>query len=482
MRILMVASEAAPFAKTGGLADVVGALPRALRALGHEVAVFLPRYRRVDLTALRRVADSLPVDLAGTRHDASLFMAERDVPFYFFDCPPLFDREQFYGIGATDYPDNYLRFAVFCRAVFPFMRRVFLPEVVHLHDWQTGLFPVYLKTRYSTEPTFLGIRTLFTIHNLGYHGRFPRERMAEIELDSSLLRPNLLEFYGDFSFVKGGLVFSDGLSTVSRRYAQEIQTPEFGAGLDGLLRERSADLTGILNGVDYEHWTPETGEFLPAPYSVSDRAGKRVCKRHLLDEFGLPPAAMDRPLFGMVTRLDPQKGVGLVIANAGEFEALDAYLVVLGSGNKELETRLQAAAASLPGRVAVRIGYDNALAHRIEAGADAFLMPSWYEPCGLNQMYSLRYGAVPVVRATGGLDDTIEEDTGFKFSEFSEAALRSAIRTACAAYEDRDRWTAMMKIGMQKDFSWSRSAAQYAGLYRRLRRLNPAEAEPTLIT
>jgi starch synthase len=482
MRILFVASEAAPLAKTGGLADVVGSLPRALRSLGYEVAVFLPRYRLIDLAKARRVYDWLPVHLGAKRYDTSVYLIEDEVSYYLLDCPPLYDRDELYGGSDGDYSDNHIRFGVFCRAVFGIVRRVFMPHVVHLHDWQTGLVPVYLKTRFSTDPAFLGLKTLFTIHNLGYHGTFPPELMPELDLDPTLFRRDLLEFWGRFSFIKGGLVYSDMLNTVSRKYAEEIQTEEYGFGLDGLLRHRRQDLFGILNGVDYAHWNPETDTFIAANYSAERLEGKRLCKTDLLREMGLPEEAMNRPLLGIVTRLAAQKGAELIPSLGEVLESEDAYFVCLGSGDAIYERALEDMASRHPRRAAIRIGYDNALSHKIEAGSDAFLMPSRYEPCGLNQIYSLKYGTVPIVRATGGLDDTIREGTGFKFSEYSEAALKVAVRAACAAYQDREKWTAMMRRGMQQDFSWKVSAAEYAALYRQLRRgLNPERLEPTLI-
>jgi starch synthase len=482
VRVLFIASEAAPYAKTGGLADVIAALPRALRRLGVEAAVLMPRYGFIDLTHARRVYDWLPVHLAGARYDTSVYLIDDGVPHYLIDCPPLYGRPQLYGEPDTgDYPDNHLRFGVFCRAAFGVMRHLFRPHIAHLHDWQTGLAPVYLKTRFAMEPTFVGLRTLFTIHNLGYHGLFPPERMAELELDRPLYRADGLEFWGRFAFIKGGLIWSDELSTVSRRYAEEIQTPEFGFGLDGLLRARRDSLVGILNGVDYSYWNPETDPLIAANYSAADLAGKRLCKRELLHVMGLDERAIDRPVFGVVSRLVEQKGADLIAAAASEFEALDAYLVCLGSGDAYYEAVFQRMERSYPHRIAVRLGYDNRLAHQIEAGADAFVMPSRYEPCGLNQMYSLRYGTVPVVRATGGLDDTIKAETGFKFFDYSEWAFRDALRAACAAYADQGRWMEMMRRGMRENFSWDVSAARYAELYRELRPgLNPAEAGASL--
>ena len=468
LKILMVASEAAPFAKTGGLADVVGSLPAALRPYDCEVAVLIPRYRGVDITSARRIYDHLPIWLAGVSYDASLYQADAPTPFYFLDCPVLFDREGYYGNAKGDFADNAIRFAVLARAALGVARRVFRPQVLHCHDWQTGLVPVYLRSVFANDPTFLGMKTLFTIHNLGYQGLFPREELPKIGLDRRVFNVDGLEFYGKVSFIKGGLNYSDALSTVSRRYALEIQTPEYGFGLDGVLRARSSALYGIPNGVDYGNWDPSADPHIAAHYSADDLSGKRTCKKDLLRVFGLPERAMKRPLLGVVSRLTSQKGTELLIEIAAELAAGDMYLVVLGSGDFDYENRLQQAAADDPDHIAVRLGYDEALAHKIEAGADMFLMPSHYEPCGLNQVYSLRYGTVPIVRATGGLDDTIEEGTGFKFQEYSAEALLAAIQAASAGFEDRATWEALMRRGMQKDFSWRVSAAQYAALYRSL--------------
>jgi starch synthase len=468
IKVLMVASEAAPFAKTGGLADVVGSLPGALRDFDCEVAVLIPRYRRVDLSAARRVYDSLPIWLGGTVHQASLYQVDAATPFYFLEAPSLYDRDGYYGDSTGDYPDNAIRFAVLARAALAVARRVFRPQILHCHDWQTGLVPVYLRTVFAYDPTFLGLKTLFTIHNLGYQGLFPPSMLPRVGLDRRVFNMDGLEFFGKMSFMKGGLNFSDALSTVSQRYAAEIQTEEYGFGLDGVIRARSAELHGILNGVDYKNWNPATDPYLAAHYSPDDLSGKRECKRELLQEFALPEAALDRPLVGVVSRLASQKGTDLIIEIVPQLVKDDLCLVLLGSGAAEYEAELRKIAAEYPNRVAVRIGYDEALAHKIEAGADMFLMPSQYEPSGLNQLYSLRYGTVPVVRATGGLDDTIDEGTGFKFHEYSALALLTAVRAASAAFRDRKRWETMMRRGMRKDFSWRVSAAEYAALYRRL--------------
>ena len=464
----MVSSEAAPLAKTGGLADVVGSLPTALRALGDDVAVVIPRYGSIDSKRARLVWDRLAVYLGPERFDIAIYLAAAEYPLYLVDCPPLYDRKGFYGEAGMDYPDNHIRFAVLARAALAVARFLFRTDIFHCHDWQAGLVPAYLRSTFAGDPTYLGSKTLFTIHNLGYQGLFPKAALAEVALDPALFGPDRLEFFGRVSYIKGGIEFADALNTVSPTYAREIQTPEYGFGLDGALRARADVLSGILNGADYREWDPATDPLIPARYSVENLEGKRVCKRELLAELGLPPEALDRPLLGIISRFTPQKGADILAETVDRLAARDLYLVALGKGDPEYEEFFERMAAEYPGRVAVRIAFDDALAHRIEAGADIFLMPSRYEPCGLNQLYSLRYGTIPVVRATGGLDDTIEESTGFKFREYSGAALWTAVEAAVEAFSDADSWRAMMRCAMVKDFSWRVSAAAYSALYRRL--------------
>jgi starch synthase len=465
-KVLMVASEATPFAKTGGLADVIGSLPAALQAIGIEVAVLLPRYPAAALEGGRRIYDRLQVWLSGTLYDSSVYQIGH---YYFLDCPELYDRDGLYGTARGDYPDNHIRFAVLSRAALEVARRIFRPQVIHCHDWQSGMVAAYLRTAVNGDPTFIGIKTLFTIHNLGYQGLFPKSALADIGIDAALFHPEGVEFFGKVSFMKAGIVYSDALSTVSKAYAREIQTPEYGFGLDGLLRRRSGVLSGIVNGVDYSTWNPETDPNLAAPYSAADLSGKRKCKQALLREFGLTSeAAQARPLIGIVSRLASQKGADLIADVGEDLAKMNLSLVALGSGDAKYEKLLLDLAQAHPLKIAVRIGYDDGLAHRIEAGSDMFLMPSRYEPCGLNQIYSLRYGTIPVVRATGGLDDTIDEDTGFKFQEYSGAALLSAIREALAEFQKPEKWSVRMQMGMAKDFSWNVSAHEYARLYLNL--------------
>jgi len=462
-RILMVASEAAPFAKTGGLADVLGSLPPALARLGNEVAVVIPRYRSVPPA---EAILTLPIRVGPNGFQIAIQETVRQgVRYLFVDCPRLYDRAGIYGEAGIDYPDNHIRFAALSQAAIGVARGLFRPDVFHAHDWQAGLLPVYLRENLALDPTFSGVRCVFTIHNLGYTGDFPAARVAEIGLPRALFHSEGLEFFGQLSFLKAGIVWADAVNTVSPTYAREIQTPEFGFRMDGLLRSRAAKLSGILNGVDYEEWNPETDKRLPAWYSAADLAGKRVCKAELLGEMDLP-IDLDRPVIGIVSRFAEQKGMDLVAAVAAADSPLEkAALVVLGSGDRGLEAAFRELASAYPWRVAARVGYDENMAHLIEAGSDMFLMPSRYEPCGLNQIYSLRYGTVPVVRATGGLQDTVEAQTGFKFKGLSAGELAQAIAAALEAFEDKPGWMARMRRGMAKDFSWDASAVEYQRLY-----------------
>ncbi len=463
----MLASEAVPFAKVGGLADVVGSLAPALRLLGHDVAVVLPRYRNVPLDGARRIYDDLRVWFGPASFTSRVYLVEHRVPYYLVDCPPLYERDGIYGVAGADHPDNHIRYAVLARAALTLIRHVFRPSILHCHDWQASLAPVYLRTIFRHDPTFATLKTVLTIHNLGYQGIYPTEALSDIGLDAAAAQDAGLEFHGRVNLLQGGIRASDWITVVSPTYAREIQTPELGFGLDALLRERSASLTGILNGADYSEWNPETDPYIAAHYSAEDLEGKREAKRDLLAEVGLPQR-LDAPLIGMISRLDWQKGFDLIEQAAPQLLAEDLLMVVLGSGHPRYERLLSDLAAAYPEKIAVRLAFDNRLAHKIEAGADIFLMPSRYEPCGLNQIYSLRYGTVPVVRATGGLEDTVDETTGFKFRDYTAEALIGAVRAALAAWRDPERWRAMMIAGMRKDFSWTASAAAYSALYQKL--------------
>ena len=472
MRILFVASEGLPFSKTGGLADVVEALPKALVAQGHDVAVVLPRYRNTHIKNI--VIKSLTVPMGTALRFPAIADGARPggVQYFFVDDPEYFDRDQLYGVAGRDYPDNAERFAEFARAAIELAKQLWLPDVIHCHDWQSALVPVLLRTAYAPDPQLSAVPVVFTIHNMGYHGLFPRDVLARIGLPDSLFRMDALEFFGHLNYLKGGLVFSDYLTTVSRKYALEIQTTEYGHGLDGVVRTRADHLMGILNGVDYSVWNPEVDTLIAARYSAKDLSGKQACKRDLLDDFQLPEENLPRPLIGIVSRFADQKGFDLLAQIADVLMHEDIAIVALGSGEAKYERMFKELSEQFPERLAVKVAYDNALAHKIEAGADIFLMPSRYEPCGLNQIYSLRYGTVPVVRATGGLDDTIEpydpvnaRGTGFKFSEYTGSALLEALHEAFAAYRDKTAWRRLQTNGMAKDFSWNASALEYGRLY-----------------
>jgi starch synthase len=480
LTVLMVASEVTPYAKTGGLGDVTGSLPQALERLGHRVVLVVPRYRGI--TAGTRVS-SATVQMGGLPHEVAFFtvsVPER-ATLVLVDCPELFDRDGIYGTGTKDFPDNARRFGLLARAALEYAAASDLrPSVVHAHDWQAGLVPVYLRTRYDGHDTLGGVPAVFTIHNLAYQGLFEAGWMHALDLGWDLFTPERLEYWGRMSFLKGGINFSEIITTVSRRYARESLTPEFGFGFEGILQRRArgrrGDLVGILNGIDTGLWNPERDPFVPWGFSADRLEGKRAAKRALLGEMGLVdlPEMMNRPVVGLISRMVDQKGFDLLASAGDELARLDATFVLLGSGEPRYEQLWRSLADRHPARIAVRIGFDERLAHLIEAGADMFLMPSRFEPCGLNQMYSLRYGTVPVVRATGGLDDTVTNysdrrrtGTGFKFRDPSVRDLLAALRRAIRTYGRRADWQRIQRAGMALDHSWNASAREYVKVYRR---------------
>jgi len=487
-RILFVASEAHPLVKTGGLGDVAGSLPVALQSLGADVRLLLPAYRDAVTRAgkLKTVA-SLPI--AGL--EAPVKILEGRLPgtaltVWLADFPPAYDRpgNPYLDPRGQPWPDNAMRFALLAHVATALAlgrsRIKWHPDVVHGHDWQAGLVPVLLAQE-KTRPA-----TVFTIHNLAYQGLFPHQAFTALALPPELWSPEALEFHDQLSFMKAGLVFADQLTTVSPTYAREIQTREFGDGLDGLLRHRAARLSGILNGIDDSEWDPARDRFLARNYSAGKLQGKSANKLALQREFGLPPDA-DAPLIGMVGRLVAQKGIDLVLDALPGLMHRPLQLVLLGSGEAGYETALLQQAARYKDRLAVRIGYDEGLAHRIEAGADMFLMPSRFEPCGLNQLYSLRYGTIPVVRRAGGLADTVVDATpenishgkatGIVFQQPVTSALLGAVDRALTLWRDDGRWQKIMLTGMRQDFSWRHSAAEYMQLYGRLCRPAPDSAQ-----
>ncbi len=483
MHIAFVASEGVPFSKTGGLADVVGALPRALAGLGHQVSVYLPRYRQTKLSDPATVVRSITVPFDDKYRFASVVTggSVAGVKFYFVEYPAFFDRDGLYGTSAGDYPDNAERFALFSRSVLEASKILGAPNLFHCHDWQSALLPVLLRTVYSEDPAFQETGTVFTIHNMGYQGLFPPDTLPLLMLPWDLFTISKMEFFGQVNFLKGALVYSDFVTTVSKKYSQEIQTAEYGFGLEGVLRDRAATVTGILNGVDYEEWSPQADKFITAKYSPQDLSGKAKCKKDLLAAFGMTSADFKLPLIGIVSRFAAQKGFDLIAQIMDRLAREEMIVVALGAGDKTYEEMFLRLNKQFPNKIAVKVAYDNALAHKIEAGADMFLMPSRYEPCGLNQIYSLKYGTVPIVRATGGLDDTIEpwdprtgRGTGFKFSEYNGESLLLTVKEALQAFRDQTSWQALVRNGMSKDFSWNASAREYGKVYEKVKQIRAA--------
>jgi starch synthase len=477
MHIVFAASECVPFAKTGGLADVVGALPPELVKLGHQVTVYLPLYagvRKHIQGEWKYAARSITIPFEHSNRFVGIVDGGKreGVQYYFVDCPELFDREELYGTKAGDYPDNWERFGLFCRAVLEAAKLLGVPQVFHVHDWQAALIPVYLRTLYDSDPMLHGAGAVLTIHNAGYQGWFPPATTERLLFPWEIFTMDKVEQFDNFNFLKGGLVYSDILTTVSRKYAEEIQTPEFGEKLDSLLRGRAADLRGILNGVDYAKWDPATDGHLAAHYTPEDLAGKAQCRADLLHAFGLETVPESMPVIGIVSRFATQKGFDLVERIAPRLADREVAVVALGTGEPVYEKFFRDWAFWNRANVAVQIRYDDALAHKIEAGSDIFLMPSRYEPCGLNQIYSLKYGTAPVVRATGGLDDTVEEwnaelgtGTGFKFQGYRAEDFLAAIDRALTAFQDKAGWQRLMQNGMAQDYSWRQPAREYAEVY-----------------
>lgn len=479
MKILFAASEMVPFSKTGGLADVAGSLTKALSELGHEVSAVVPFYRHTEKKGfdVEELDCSFSVPISDREEYGEVFRTVTDagVNIYFISKAAYYDREELYGSGKGDHHDNAERFIFFSKAIIELCKCIDLsPDVIHCNDWQTGLVPIYIKRLFNYHPLFSKMGMLFTIHNIGYQGLFWHLDMHLTNLPWDLFTPEWIEFYGKINLLKAGIVGADILSTVSPCYAQEIQTPEFGRGLEGILGERSSRLYGVLNGVDYDEWNPLTDEYIVANYDPDDLAGKTECKADLLREFGLPEAN-DTPLLGMVSRLDDQKGFDILAPAMENIVNEGCQFVLLGTGDEKYHKLFKKIADKYPDKVGIKLEFSNAIAHRIEAGADMFLMPSHYEPCGLNQMYSLKFGTVPLVRATGGLEDTIVDAVdaksssanGFKFKEYSSAALLDKLKQACKLYADTKRWNQLVRNGMACDFSWGASAKRYVELYQK---------------
>ncbi len=481
INVIYVASEAKPYAQTGGLADVAGALPAALKRLGAKVSLFLPYYREVELSGVKvsKTGIEVTVRIGGMNVTGTVLKSRAGgVDIYFIRCDEYYDRSYLYNTPTKDYFDNLDRFAFFSRATLEALIALKIrPSVIHCNDWQTGLIPVYLKSIYKRNRFLKNVPTLFTVHNTAYQGGFSGRYLKRLGLSARSFGSVGAEFKGHVNLLKAGVANSQIITTVSEGYSREIQTPKYGYGLQQLFKERDEELFGVLNGADYKEWSPASDPYIPAHFSAKDTYGKAVCRRALLKEFGLKLGATT-PVVGIVSRLAWQKGFDIISRAMAKLMKLDMGMVILGTGEKKYQTLLKRLEKRYPGKLAVRIDFDNTLAHLIEAGSDMFLMPSRYEPCGLNQIYSLKYGTIPVVRATGGLDDTVRgyadgTGTGFKFTEYSAKALTAKLTEAVELFADRGAWKALMLRAMKEDFSWRRSAERYMELYRLARKKMP---------
>jgi starch synthase len=511
LRILMIASEAQPFSKTGGLADVAGALPKALERLGHDVTLITPRYRGVTDGP---VVGTVSIEVAAHRFTARLMevsasarekSSERQRDEHqgssralVLDCPELYDREGIYYNARGDFDDNPVRYALLSAAAIDWATTQPPFDIIHSHDWQGGLAPIYARilvlphprTPAPAHPRTLAPphpRTVFTIHNLAYQGVFDKSWVPRLGLTWDGFTINGFEFFDKLSFMKAGINLSDAITTVSPTYAQEIQRPEYGSGLDGVIRRRSDALVGILNGIDPDEWNPAADPHLPAAFDADDLSGKQTVKRALLETFGFAVTGdvLARPVIGMVSRMVDQKGLDLIASVAGELAALDATFTIVGTGEPRYQEMWRTLSRAYPDRISAFIGFDERRAHLVEGGSDIFMMPSRFEPCGLNQMYSQRYGTVPVARAVGGLVDSVRpfsrrngQGTGFLFAEYQPRAFLDTLRAALAAYPNKTIWTRLQRNGMRVDFSWDRSAGEYVKMYERLRPQGPPGPQP----
>jgi starch synthase len=480
LKVLMVSSEVVPFAKTGGLADVVGSLPLALSKFDCEVRIVLPKYKMVNESgfSLLNIDKEVSFKVGDTIQTAKILSTKVAgvVTVYFLEHDEYYNRDGLYGSAEEgDYKDNLSRFLFFCRATLELLKKIeYKPQIIHCHDWQTGLIPVYLKTLYQNDPFFNGVKTLFTVHNLAYQGIFPKEEFYLTGLDESIFTPDKLEFWDKINLMKGGLVYADILTTVSNGYAQEILTPEYGCGLEGVLKERKDKLYGVINGLDYKEWDPAMNKEITMAYDINTIERKVKNKKALQQENHLP-VDNDIPLIGMVTRLAEQKGLDILDEIIDELLKLNIQFVLLGSGEIKYHVRMEQIKEKFPAKTGIHLTFDTELAKRIYAGADMFLMPSKYEPCGLGQLISLRYGTIPIVRATGGLKDTIVNfdperklGNGFVFEEYNSHALLYTIKRAIDVFcNDKESWKRLILNGMSADFSWEHSAKEYIKLYNK---------------
>jgi len=483
-QIAYISPEIVPFAKTGGLADVAGALPKALSKIGNAVKVFMPLYQQIDIAKfdIKCLREGLSFKMAGQKELFDLYhcrQVDSECDFYFIKMDKHFGRKGLYGSPETgkDWEDNDLRFSAFAKATLESMIALgFKPDIINCNDWQSGLIPAYIKCQDYGFGYFKNTATIITVHNIGYQGLFPESTFDKLDIDHKWYYPaSGFEYYGQVSFLKAGLVFSDIINTVSERYAREIQSsPEYGNGMEGLLASRADDLYGVVNGIDYNVWNPAIDKLIAANFTPQKPEGKAKNKNTLKRQVKLPLVRRDVPLIGMISRMASQKGFDLIAEIAEQIFELDIQMVILGTGDKQYEELFLSLAEKYPKKLSVNMKFDDQLAHMIEAGSDMFLMPSRYEPCGLNQLYSLKYGTVPIVRETGGLADTIENcnpakdsGTGFVFKNYDSRELLNTIRFAVEVYKNKKVWSALMKRGMEKDFSWDNSAGKYIALYEK---------------
>ena len=486
IKVLYVSSEVEPFAKTGGLADVAGSLPKELRKLGVDVRVILPKYGSIDeqkykITEVSKSEFEVSIGdekIKGKLKETSIEGDSKKIEVYLLENDFYYNRNGLYTDANTnsDFPDNAERFIFFSRGILEALKKInWTPDIIHCNDWQSGLIPVYLKTIYANDVFYQGIKTVFSIHNLAYQGIFDKDTLVKTGLPWDVFTIDGIEFFGRMNFMKSGIIFSDFITTVSPKYAEEIcSSVEYGYGLEGVLTKRKTELAGILNGVDYGAWSPLKDEYIPQKYSGRNLAKKSINKKVLLKKFVLPYRE-DVPAVGMISRLADQKGFDLIEAAVDQLMQLEIQMIFLGTGELKYRQFLEQLKKHNPKQIGLHIGFDNELAHLIEAGSDMYLMPSRYEPCGLNQMYSLKYGTVPIVRATGGLDDSVEQynpetktGTGFKFIAYDKSHLIDAVNLAVKVYKDKPAWTQLMKNGMKQDFSWKASAKKYINLYKKV--------------
>lgn len=480
LKILFASSEVTPLSKTGGLADVSSALPKAIKALGHDIRIVTPLYKNTkdNLKSTKNIVGKFSVPISNKQVTGAVeeTKIEGNIPVYLIKKDSYFNRNEIYTTKNGDYKDNAERFIFFSKAILEILHHInFKPDIIHCNDWQTGLVPAFLKYTYAQQNGFYDkVGTIFTIHNLGYQGLFWALDMHLTNLSWDVFTIDGIEYYGDISFLKAGIVYSDIITTVSKGYSKEIQTPEYGLGLDGILLKRREDVHGILNGADYDHWSPEKDPYIVAPYDRSNLVNKTKCKLDLLQEFGLK-AKSTSPIIGMISRLADQKGFDILSEAFDELMKMDIIFILLGTGDKKYQDIFTQIASKYPKKTGIRIDFDNSLAHKIEAGSDMYLMPSKYEPCGLNQIYSLRYGTIPIVRATGGLDDTITDihenprnGNGFKFSEYSSKALLHTAKRATDYYSHKEAWAQLVWRAMSLEFSWEKSAKEYLKLYKQV--------------